>query len=99
MAQAEDGDMTSFMRRYWAEMAVAAFLAVMIPIGWSLTANRQVAYAPCLVKVLGVLKADPAAARVVSVDGTPVTPVEGATDPPGSLALFFSRRRVRRLNA
>ena len=66
--------MTSFLRRYWAEMAVAAFLAVMIPIGWSLTANRQVAYAPCLVKVLGVLKADPAAARVVPVDGTPVTP-------------------------
>lgn len=66
--------MIAFLKRYWAEMTVAAFLTLMIPIGWSLTANRQVSYAPCLVKVLSTLKADPSASKVVSVDGLPVTP-------------------------
>jgi hypothetical protein len=55
--------MVTFVRRWSWEIAIGVVALFALGIGTSLTTNRQLAYAPCLAKVVTALRADPAAAR------------------------------------
>lgn len=75
--------MVSFIRRHWVVVAGVVFAAMVLPLGYSMSANRQVAYAPCLVKVLSALKADPASAKFERLYEEPAAP---RTEPCASAA-------------
>ena len=55
--------MVSFIRRWSWEIAIGVVAVFALSVGTSLTTNRQLAYAPCLAKVVTALRADQAAAR------------------------------------
>ena len=68
--------MVAFIRRHWVFVAGAVLVAMLVPVGYSMSANRQVAYAPCLVKVLAALQSDRASTRFIKLYDTPA-----ATEP------------------
>ncbi|MEQ1866661.1 MAG: hypothetical protein ABL996_18645 [Micropepsaceae bacterium] len=55
--------MVSFVRRWSWEIAIGVVAVFALSVGTSLTTNRQLAYAPCLAKVVTALRTDQAAAR------------------------------------
>lgn len=55
--------MVSFVRRWSWEIAIGVVALFALGVGTSLSTNRQLAYAPCLAKVVTALRADPAAVR------------------------------------
>lgn len=55
--------MVSFIRRWSWEIAIGVVAVFALSVGTSLTTNRQLAYAPCLAKVVTALRADQAAVR------------------------------------
>lgn len=55
--------MVSFVRRWSWEIAIGVVALFAVGVGTSLSTNRQLAYAPCLAKVVTALRADPAAVR------------------------------------
>jgi hypothetical protein len=66
--------MVAFIRKHWVFVAGALLVAMMLPVGYSMSANRQVAYAPCLVKVLTALQTDRASARFAKLYDIPAAP-------------------------
>jgi hypothetical protein len=66
--------MVAFIRKHWVFVSGALLVAMMLPVGYSMSANRQVAYAPCLVKVLAALQTDRASARFAKLYDIPAAP-------------------------
>jgi hypothetical protein len=56
--------MRNFIRKWWVEAAAGSIAVLALSMGYSLTTNRQLAYAPCLAKVVTALRDDPAAVRL-----------------------------------
>lgn len=83
--------MLSFMRKYWLYMAGGAIVLFLVPVGYSLSANRQVAYAPCLVKVLTALQNDPASAKFAKLYAVPAAPTVQPCDSAAETARVANR--------
>ena len=64
--------MWKFIRRWSWEIATVALTVSALGVGLSMTTNRQLAYAPCLGKVMAALRLDPAAAKWTKISSEPV---------------------------
>lgn len=64
--------MWSFIRKRWTWVAAGILASAAAAAGLSMSANKQVAYAPCLAKVVTALRADPAAQRYLKLASEPV---------------------------
>lgn len=64
--------MWKLYRKRVAWSVVAMLVVAAAAAGLSMTANKQVAYAPCLAKVVTALRADPAAQRYLKLAAEPV---------------------------
>ncbi|MCE9523850.1 MAG: hypothetical protein K8S25_15645 [Alphaproteobacteria bacterium] len=65
-------DMRLLVRKWWFEIAIAGVVVLALGMGLSLSTNRQLAYAPCLAKVMTALRADPAAERWTKISSEPM---------------------------
>lgn len=59
--------MLSFARKWSWEFVIAAVAVFALGVGYSLTTNRQLAYAPCLGKVMTALRTDLVAGSLVKI--------------------------------
>jgi len=64
--------MRSFARKWWLEILVGVVAVLGLGMGYSLTTNQQLAYAPCLAKVMAALRTDPAAAKWTKISAEPM---------------------------
>ena len=64
--------MWTLLRKRWAWIAAGTLALTAAAAGLSMSTNKQVAYAPCLAKVVTALRADPAAQRYLKLASEPV---------------------------
>ena len=66
--------MLSFARKRWPEIVIALVAVFASGVGYSMSTNRHLGYAPCLAKVMSALRVDPAEARWMKISSEPVEP-------------------------